>query len=98
MESLKRIAPCLALVMMLGACTSSTPLVQRCPAIKPQGLSCDTAWSFNRDLFPDSPEPIEALQSRYQDALGLLEEADTAMAECRALDRVWTKGWDDCGK
>ena len=87
------------LLLVLSSCSLSRSVaVQQCPAIKPIGLSLNKDWRFDRGLFPISPKPIELLQSRYQESLGLLEEADGVISQYRARNRVWEESWKSCGK
>ena len=92
-----RLSLVFALILTLTACGGiGSTVVSRCPAIVPISPTCAQEWQFDRSLYPDTPTPLEALQGRYADALGLLEDADAALQECRARDKVWLESWGAC--
>ena len=98
---MRSVAICIC-ILALTACGSVSVdrgQVQRCPAIAPplpEVLRGDP-WVYDREAFPASPTPIEALQERYASALALLEHANVAIHAHRGQERVWRGSWTACG-
>ena len=89
---------CLTLTVLLttSACSGLGSIItQRCPAIAPVALQCET-WTFDKEAFPESVSPIERLQAKYQETVALLYDAERVVQECGARDRVWTQSWEEC--